>query len=166
MAGSFVVYAGIIAKSCQTGGEFVANLDYAWQWGGRNTYGLIEFYYNSLGTTGDYAAAVADPTLNERLARGELFTLGRPYVAGQLQMELHPLLQAGVLTILNLSDPSMAVQPQLTWDVMTNLQLILGGRFNWGADGTEFGGFDVAIEGMPVRLAPADSQYLWMTYYF
>jgi len=146
--------------------QLVANMDYAWQWGGKNIYGLIEFYYNSLGKSKDYTRALEDPSISERISRGELFTLGNTYLAGQIQVELHPLVQTHLITIINLTDPSLIFQPQLAWDVGTNFQIILGAGFNWGHDGSEFGGFDTTVGGSTIKVTPTDSRYLWLTYYF
>lgn len=146
--------------------QVVANIDYAWQWGGKNIYGLFEFYYNGLGETRDYGDALSDPEISQRVSRGELFTLGQYYLAGQLQLELHPLLLTNITTIVNTSDPSAILQPQLMWDMAANFQLILGANFNWGDDGTEFGGFDFNTGATPVKVAPINSRYLWLTYYF
>jgi hypothetical protein len=146
--------------------QLAANLDYAWQWGGKNLYGLIEFYYNGLGSDGDYDQSISNPTISKRIERGELFTLGRTYLGGQIQVELHPLVQAHLITIVNLADPSTVVQPQLAWDMAANFQLIAGAAFNRGGDETEFGGFDTTAAGTTIKVAPADTRYLWLTYYF
>lgn len=146
--------------------QVVANVDYAWMWGGRNVYGLVEFYYNGLGLTGDYALAFTDEVLMERLARGEMFTIGRYYLAGQLQVEMHPLVRLNTTAILNLADPSSVLQPQVVWDVFSDVQVILGVQWHWGGSDSEFGGYDVTAGDTGVTIAPADQLYLWLTWYF
>ncbi|MDJ0783642.1 MAG: hypothetical protein QNJ22_16825 [Desulfosarcinaceae bacterium] len=146
--------------------QLVANLDTAWMWRGKNLYGLLEFYYNELGNRGDYASALADEVLAERLARGEIFTLGQYYLAAQVQVEAHPLVRLDTTLIVNLWDPSGLVQPQLLWDLAEDWQMILGGQWHWGARGSEFGGFTVDSPVDPQRLAPADRLYLWLSRYF
>jgi len=146
--------------------QLVANLDYAWQWGGRNFYGFMEFYYDTLGRTGRYEQALNDVQLRRRLERGELFTLGETYLAGHLEIELHPLVHAYGTVIVNLSDPSAILQPRLSWDVTANVQLIAGAGLYWGAHGTEYGGFDMTAAGRRVEVAPAGQVYLWLTYNF
>lgn len=146
--------------------QVVANIDYAWQWGGKNIYGLFEFYHNDLRQTRDYGSALSDPAISQRVSRGELFTLGQNYLAGQLRLELHPLLLTNLTTIVNISDPSAILQPQFMWDLATNFQLILGANFNWGDDNTEFGGFDVNTGASTIKVTPTDSRYLWLTYFF
>jgi len=146
--------------------QVVANLDYAWMWGTKNVYGLLEFYYNGLGRRDDYQQALDNEALMRRLLRGEMFTMGRFYLAGQIQVELHPLVQWHTTAIFNLADPSGLLHPQVLWDMATDLQLILGVQWHWGADGTEFGGFNVNTEGAVFNAAPSDQVYLWLTYYF
>ncbi|MEJ2156549.1 MAG: hypothetical protein P8X96_14510 [Desulfobacteraceae bacterium] len=146
--------------------QIVANMDYAWQWGGRNLYGLVEFYYNGLNRHDDYTAALSDPAVSGKINRGELYTLGETYLAGQLGIELHPLVQLRLIAIVNIGDPSTLVQPQLAWDVAQDLQLVLGAEFGWGGDASEFGGFDVPVGITTVKVAPTNNRYLWLTYYF
>jgi hypothetical protein len=146
--------------------QVMANLDYSWVWGGKTVYGLLEAFYNGLGQSGDYARALAEPYTRERLSRGDLFSLGRYYLAGLLQIELHPLLHNDWTVIVNLEDPSGLVLPQLLWDMTTNTQVILGAQWHWGASGTEYGGFDTAWTGGTIRVAPQDQLYLWVTYSF
>jgi hypothetical protein len=147
--------------------QIVANLDYAWLWLGKNIYGLVEFYYNGLGLGhGDYAQSLTDNQLSRRLDRGELFTLGRAYLAGQLRAELHPLLQTSLITIVNPADPSSIVQPQLEWDLATDWQLIAGASLYCGGGDTEFGGFYAEVDGTRIKVGPADGGYLWLSYYF
>lgn len=146
--------------------QVVANLDYAWMWGSKNIYGLLEFYYNGLGRCDDYQNALDNKALTERLLRGEMFSLGRSYLAGQIQVELHPLVQWHTMAIINLADPSGLLQPQVLWDVVSDVQLIIGAQWHWGTGGTEFGGFDVNTDGVRFNAAPNDQAYLWLTYYF
>lgn len=146
--------------------QVVANLDYAWLWAGRNVYGLVEFFYNGLGHGRDYAQSLGSAYISNRLSRGDLFTLGRYYLAGLLQIELHPLVKNNWTVIVNLEDPSGLVQPQLLWDMTTNLQLILGAQWHWGASGTEYGGFDASAAGQSFKIIPSNQIYLWLTYHF
>lgn len=146
--------------------QAVANMDYAWIWGGKNYYGLVEFFYNSLGRTDDYERVFDDSDLLERLSRGELFTVGRYYLSGQVQIELHPLLQLYTTAIVNLSDSSGILQPQAVWDVTEAFQAIFGAQWHWGDGNSEYGGYEVTANDTTVRFAPADRVYLWLTYYF
>ncbi|MBI9084480.1 MAG: hypothetical protein JEZ11_12845 [Desulfobacterales bacterium] len=143
--------------------SLVANLDYSWTWGGKNWYGLMELFANGLGGD-DPAAALADPVMVERLDRGELFTLGRAYLAAQLQYEIHPLLNLALTAITNVADPCGIFQPRAVWSLTQNTQLTLGGSLYWGRSGTEFGGFRIVASGPWIH--PSDSAYLRLSFFF
>jgi hypothetical protein len=143
--------------------SLVANMDYSWVWFKNNFYGFIEYYYNGLGKD-DYADALLDPDVNERLARGELFVLGQNYISGHIQVELHPLFKLTLTAINNIEDPSGILQPYAVWDVTQNLQMTAGLNFYYGDRGTEFGGFK--LPGLDLRNKAPDNAYLWFNYYF
>jgi hypothetical protein len=143
--------------------SLVANMDYSWVWGNRNFYGFIEFYFNGLGDE-NYAEAISDPAILERINRGEIFTLGRKYLSGSIQMELHPLFNIFLTSINNVADPSGFVQPYAVWNVTQNLELTLGGILYYGESETEYGG--ITIPGTPFRLGRPDTAYLFLTFYF
>jgi hypothetical protein len=144
--------------------SLVANIDYSWVWGGRNCYGFIECYFNGAGSD-DAGGSLDDPVVLERVERGELFTLGRRYVAASLQYEAHPLLNGYVTAIHNLNDGSGTVQPRLVWDVAENLQALAGLDLPYGGRDTEFGGLALEQAG-GLTAAPATSAYLWVSWYF
>ena len=142
---------------------FVANLDCSWTFLGKNWYGLAEFYFNGLGAS-DPGEALEDQDLRLRLARGELFTLGRFYLAGSQRVELHPLVNVFLTAIVNLGDPSGILQPRIVWDAAQNLQLTGGLNLFWGGPGTEYGG--VVPPDSDLRLRSPESAYLWVSYFF
>jgi hypothetical protein len=145
--------------------SFVANIDYSWVWWAKNWYGFLEFHYNGLGEeNGDYAEALVDADVAERLDRGELFVLGRYYAAGTAQVELHPLFNVYCTVITNLQDPSGTIQPRAVWDVAQDVQLTVGGTLSYGGKGTEFGGFRLPGTGR-FTSAPPDA-FVWATWYF
>jgi hypothetical protein len=141
----------------------VANLDYSWTWGGKNSYGFVEAYYNGLGGP-PYTEALADPALADRLLRGELYTLGRMYLDGGLQVEVHPLCNLFFTAIVNADDPSAVFQPRAVWDAGSNLQFTVGANLYAGARGSEFGGIEVPGSDRYLRY-PA-TLYVWLTRFF
>jgi len=143
--------------------SLVVNMDYSWVWFKKNFYGFLEYYYNGLGQD-DYADALLDPNINERLARGELFVLGQNYLSGHIQVELHPLFKLTLTAINNIEDPSGILQPYAVWDVTQNLQMTTGLNLYYGDRGSEFGGFK--LPGTDLRNKTPDSAYLWFIYYF
>ncbi len=143
--------------------SLVANVDYSWVWWEKNFYGFLEFFYNALGNN-QYKKAFTDPEIRQRLERGELSVLGRTYLSGHLQVELHPLLNFSFTVINNLADPSGVLQPRITWDVTQDFQVTVGGYISYGPRGTEFGGF--RIPGTNYITKAPDSAFLWLTYFF
>ncbi|MEA3360677.1 MAG: hypothetical protein U9R17_14900 [Thermodesulfobacteriota bacterium] len=117
----------------------VVNLDYSWVLGKKNWYGLVELYYNGLGVR-DPRDALKDPSLVERVTRGELFTTGKWYATGQLRFEYHPLVNLYLSMIGNISDGSLLSQPRVTWDALQSLQVLIGADIPLGSDNTEYGG--------------------------
>ena len=143
--------------------SLVANLDYSWIWFKKNFYGFVEYYFNGIGED-NYQKAVLNPAIAERVARGELFALGRNYLSAHIQLELHPLFQVFLTSINNVEDPSGILQPYATWDIAQNLQLTGGLNVSYGAKDTEYGGF--TLPGSDIRTRTPDNAYLWLFYYF
>lgn len=143
--------------------SFVANIDYSWVWRGKNLYGWIEYYYTGLGAS-DYTEAAADAQITERIARGERYTLGRSYVDGNLQLEVHPLLDLYLTVITNTQDPSAVLQPRMVYNPFQDWQVTSGVNIYFGGENTEFNGFP--LPGTRLTAAPADAAYLWASYYF
>jgi len=141
----------------------VANLDYSWIWGGKNFYGFLEFYHNSL-LENNYAVDAFTPAVSERIARGELHTLGNTYLAANLQFEAHPLVNFFLTGINNLADPSGILQPRVIYDAKEDFRITVGADLYWGKRGSEFGGWEIPGAGLSVT--PANSLYLWMTRFF
>ncbi len=150
-------------ESGQTYVSAVANIDRSWTIGGLNWYGSLEFHYNSVGTD-NYRSLLSEDDLIERLQRGELYTVGRTYLAPSLQVEVHPLVNLYLAGIVNLDDPSGVALPRVVWSVRQNLELTLGGSFSIGPEGTEFGGLPVPFSSQ-VSESP-DRAYVWVKGYF
>ncbi|MBW2480042.1 MAG: hypothetical protein JRF38_08635 [Deltaproteobacteria bacterium] len=144
----------------------VANMDYSWNWWGKNWYGLLEYYYNGLGES-DYPGALSNPDITNRLARGELFVLGKHYMSTEIQLELHPLLKIFFTGINNMQDPSGILQPRAVWNVTQNLEMKVGANIFYGDNGnpgSEFGGF--IIPGTNIHSRSPNNAYIWFNYYF
>ncbi|MBU1698330.1 MAG: hypothetical protein KKD21_15025 [Proteobacteria bacterium] len=143
--------------------EFVVNIDYSWTWQNKNYYGFIEYYHNGLGKN-NYTNAMVDPDAMERIDRGELFALGKNYLSGQIQMELHPLLNIYLSVISNVRDPSAIIQPRAIFSVTQNSNLHFGANIFYGKKDSEYGGF--LIPGTNYYTNAATSAYVRFTYYF
>jgi hypothetical protein len=67
-----------------------------------------------------------------RVARGEIWLLGRGYGALSVLQEVSPLVQVSGALIANLADPSALLAPSLTWSVADEATVGLGGYLALG----------------------------------
>lgn len=150
-----------------TTAQVVANLSYSWIWGGKNVSGVIEYYFNGFGISGgeyDSQALAQNPDLVARLARGELFTIGRNYLAGGLMIELTPLWITTGNFFFNADDASALLQFVSTHNLAENLEFIGAINVPVGPAGSEFGGIELQ---MPGEYASTDlSLFAQLAWYF
>ena len=145
-----------------------ANYNYSSIFFGKNLSGFVEFFYNGFGLKGDRHSVqdVIDQTeLFSRLLRGELFTIGRFYVATGVVLEATPLLNLKPLLFVNLSDSSALLQFIGTYSLSQNFDLLAGFNLPFGKDGTEYGGLATDSEEGKL-LAPADTLFARLAWYF
>lgn len=136
----------------------VTGLTWSWVGAGHNWTGVAEYYYNGFGLSGGYysvAALAADPELLARLARGELFNIGRHYLGASVTLEATPLLNFTPNIFINLGDPSAYAQFVLSYDWKQDLQLLTALSFPIGPDGSEYGGMEAVQPGMYISTGPA-----------
>ncbi|MCW9018140.1 MAG: hypothetical protein OQJ89_14315 [Kangiellaceae bacterium] len=145
----------------------VVSINYSWIWGGHNVSGFLEYFHNGNGIDdGDYspAALAVNPALTNRLARGEIFTLGQDYLAGGLTVELTPRWLFNPLLINNMNDHSWLTQWNATFDWQQNLTLLLGANLPLGNKGTEYGGIPGSMP--DVYNGGGRSAFVQLAYYF
>ena len=164
--GGAVVRTDLTASATRNGTILsgIANISYSWVWANHNVTGLAEYYRNGFGQAdGNYAGALASNTaLTNRLARGELFSLGRDYLVGGFTVQLTPRWQLTPTFIWNLNDGSALWQFGATLDWKQNATVLLGSIVPVGPQGTEYGG--IPYQGKYFR--PATSIYGRVSYYF
>lgn len=145
----------------------IANVSYSWMWGGHNLSGYLEYFRNGFGQANrDYSTAglSANPALLARLARGELYNLGRDYLAGGLTIELTPRWMLSPLGVWNLNDGSGLIQVGASFDWRQNTSLLLGATLPLGPHDTEYGGIPLTTPGQYYR--PGTSAYGRVAWYF
>ncbi len=147
--------------------NLVANWSYSWVWGGYNVSAVAEYFFNGFGLresdhTPEKIAEATD--LTDRLTRGELFTLGRHYLAGSLQVEVTPLLNVIPNLFVNIGDQSALAQVVAQWDLAENWQVLAAVNVPVGPAGTEFGGLESGVEGL--RLSVGPSLFAQLAVYF
>ena len=145
--------------------SLVANYSISWTGWGKNMSGLIEYFFNDMGLReSDYDELNEQPDLVARIARGELFTIGRHYLAGGVTIEMNPLLNLTPNAFLNLGDGSGLAQLVMNYDIEQNLQLIAALNLPFGGKGTEFGGLDSPVAGKQLSSGPA--LFMQLAFYF
>ena len=130
--------------------SLVTSLTYSWLGWGHNISGVAEYFYNGFGQAdADYspAALANNPDLTERILRGELFTLGRSYLALSAMIEMTPLWLLTPNAFINLSDGSMLAQLVTSHDLKQDLQILAALSLPLGPNGTEYGGIDSGVAG-------------------
>ncbi|MEP5567118.1 MAG: hypothetical protein ABJN62_04725 [Halioglobus sp.] len=143
----------------------VINLSYSWVGFGKNMTGVIEYFFNGMGLReSDYNRLEESSDLTDRLQRGELFTLGRHYLAGGLSIEVTPLFIFTPNMFFNLGDSSGLLQLVGNYDLAQDWQLLVAGNVPFGEDGTEFGGLDTPVEDLQFSAGP--SIFAQIAFYF
>ncbi|MGV6827602.1 MAG: hypothetical protein ACWA5Q_11565 [bacterium] len=126
----------------------VTSLSYSWVTAGHNVTGLLELFYNGYGQAGgDYSLLALqdnDPLL-ERLARGELFNLGRYYLGASATIEMTPLLLLNPNLFVNLEDPSALAQLVVNYDWLQDVQVLAAISLPIGKSGSEYGGIESPV---------------------
>ena len=147
--------------------QLVTNLSYSWTWADRNVSGAIEYFYNGFGlSTDDYdlASVTSNADLLARLERGELFSIGRHYLAGSLMVEMTPLWTVTPTVLMNIADPSALLQFVTNYSLSDNVTFIGSLNLPVGPKGSEFGGVDA---GTPDRyLSGGAGLFAQLAWYF
>jgi hypothetical protein len=148
-----------------TATSLLANFDRSWVWAGKNFYGFVEYFRNGFGQTSlDQGIEGLDPRLLDRLARGEVFSLGRHELASGLRLEWTPLTTVESTVLVNPSDPSAYLLLHFHHDWRENLVVDAGVQLAIGGRATEYGG--VYSSELGTYLAPGRMFWVRLAQYF
>lgn len=142
----------------------LTNLDYSWTLFGKNIYSFVEYFRNGFGVYRDSEYLTMDPELTARVARGELYALGRDNLIVGMQVEVDPLLNVFFNLLQNLNDASRLVQLRVVYDWRQNLQGMIGINSPQGQRGSEYGGVPIAPAGP--YISAGSSAYARLAYFF
>lgn len=148
--GGAVVHGDIVWTDSVDGSrlQLVANVSYSWVWGGKNVSGLLEYYFNEFGQSSgryDISSLAQNPALLDRLQRGEVFTVGRHYLAGGLVVEMTPLWTLSPNVFANVDDASALLQVVSRNSLSDNAEILAAINLPIGPGGSEFGGVGAGI---------------------
>ena len=97
---------------------------------GGETYTFIEYHFNGAGTTEpEYLITNLE---QPAYMRGGVYLLGVHYLAPGLTYQLTPLLNVSGQILFNLSDPSIWLAPQISYNVAEDIHLSVGGFISIG----------------------------------
>ena len=148
--GGAIWRADVVYANTSAGSRFqlVTNLSYSWTWRDRNVSGVVEYFHSGFGQRdGRYTANdfQSNPELVSRIARGELFTVGRNYVAGGLTIEVTPLWVMTPNLFTNVDDGSALFQLGSRYSVSDNAEFLSAISVPLGPGDTEYGGLPVGV---------------------
>jgi len=147
--------------------QFVTNLMYSWIWADKNMSGAIEYYFSGFGQEDglyDPQSVAANPDLLRRLSRGELFTMGRHYLSGNVLIEMTPLWTITPTVLVNITDPSGLFQLVTSYSLSDNMTFLGSINLPLGPSGSEFGGIE---SGLPDRyLSRGAGLFAQIAWYF
>lgn len=147
--------------------SLVANWSYSWVWGGRNVSGVAEYFFNGFGLRkSEYSPEriAESQDLVDRITRGELYTLGRHYLASSLMIELTPLINVTPNIFYNLGDGSALAQLVVQWDMAQNWQVLGAINAPIGPAGTEYGGLETGQDDLSLGVGPG--LFVQLAWYF
>ncbi|MDJ0916867.1 MAG: hypothetical protein QNJ05_03820 [Woeseiaceae bacterium] len=129
----------------------------SWVAFGKNMSGSVEYFYSGFGLTDDdllVTDVAANVALSEQLLRGDLFSIGRHYLAGNVLVEMTPLLSLTPSVLANVSDGSALFQLIGQYSLSDNSVLLGSLNVPIGPSGTEFGGLRVPLTDLRFSTGP------------
>lgn len=98
---------------------------------------FAELFFNGPGSSRpeEYFRALSTPEAKN----GELFLLARRYLALEADYEFHPLVTAAAVTVVNLDDSSLLLQPLIEWSATAEVGVTVGASVGVGEGPGRFG---------------------------
>ncbi|MCZ6680121.1 MAG: hypothetical protein O7E52_23060 [Candidatus Poribacteria bacterium] len=95
-----------------------------------STYGFIEYHFSGAGTKRpeDYLRNLTQPAYTD----GAVYLMGRHYLAPGLTYQVTPLITLSGQILLNISDPSALLSPQIEYNIAPDIYLAAGGFIGIG----------------------------------
>ena len=162
-----VLWRGDIAATFVDDGSVVpsavTSLTHSFELGGRNVIAAIEYHFNGFGQRGgryDAASLQSNRHLLTRIARGELFNLGRHYLGLTATIEVSPLFLLTPNLFVNVEDRSALLQLAARGDIGEEMLLLGSLNVPVGLTGTEFGGIASTTSDLPSSIGPSLSVQL------
>ncbi len=103
-------------------------LDYALS---GTVYGFAEYHFSQAGTgnSNQYLSQMTQPAFRD----GAVYLWGRHYLIPGLNWQITPLVNGGVQSLINLTDPSVLVTPQIEYNIAEDIYLAAGAFIGVGS---------------------------------
>lgn len=148
----------------------LSNLSYSWVWKDHNFNGSVEILLDELGLdSGRYGIdqLQQDTALDERLRRGERYTVGKRYLAAGATMELTPLWLMTGNSFVNLDDGSALLQWTHQYSLSQDSNATVSLALPVGRRGEEFRGIPLnSSEPGGLHIGGSTSLYIQLAWYF
>ena len=102
-------------------------LDYSFN---GETYTFIEYHYNGAGT--NKPENFLSNIEHSAYTRGGVYLLGVHYLAPGISHQLTPLISLGGQILINLTDPSIWITPNMAYNIAEDIHLSIGGLISLG----------------------------------
>lgn len=132
---------------------------------GRNMSWFAEIYHNGFGVGSGVPLSLLPPELSKRTATGQVFVLGRDFMALGGRVELGPDISVSPAALVSLSDGSALLSLRADYSLGDNTDVLLGYDRPLGRNGTEFGGRETT-PGSGIYARPAARMMLKLVRYF
>ena len=145
--------------------NILANISNSGMLGDMNITYFAEYFHNGFGVDTATPLNALPPALASRLATGQLFNVGRDFLALGAQLGVSAAVTVSPSLISSLNDGSVFVAVQAGVSLSDNLDIGFHASSGFGPDGTAFGGRETATGSGVFLRAPA-SVGLTITRYF
>ena len=90
----------------------------------RNSYGYLEYHFNGAGS--NKAESHFDNLSTTAYTEGNVFLMGQHYLAPGVSCQLTSLITTGAEMLINMSDPSVLLSPNLEYNIAQDIYLTAG----------------------------------------
>jgi hypothetical protein len=126
-AGWYLDGVARLDRSFDSAGRVAVGAHHRFPWG---MNALVEFHFNGPGHKNPEQGWRT--FLTPEGQNGELFLTARRYLAAEADYEVHPLVTAVIVTVLNLDDSSTLLQPSVDWSATEEVSVAFGASLGFG----------------------------------
>jgi hypothetical protein len=130
MEGAYVFIDALDRDHINQGSDYFRGsigFDYSF-WG--DTYGFMEYHFNGAGS--NRAESYFDNLFTTAYTEGSIYLMGKHYLAPGVSHQLTPLITAAGEALVNLSDPSVFLAPNLEYNIAQDIYIAAGANVGIG----------------------------------